>query len=467
MGISKYRERGSESRASLLERGILYYGIIGILLIAPFYAPLTVLVASHLSHFDFWRIWKELVLVVLVVTLLAYSIRHIRSTTHALKDSIFICSGIFISLIVIIALYDIFARRVAVPAITYGLLIDLRTVGMFALLFLAVRTKGITKKLPWKKIVLYPALLVVLFGFLQVTVLPKDVLGHIGYSKKTITAYQTVDNKPDFVRIESTLRGPNPLGAYLVLILSSIAVLGIEKGLRLRKRVAYGAFFFMGLVVLFGTYSRSAWIGLLLSLSVIAAVTFKGFIFKHIYKLIILSSVITLLLGTFVYAERHSYVVQNVLFHSSNRSTSKLSSNAQRTSALESGIQDIARHPFGTGIGSAGPASLRNTKGTPRISENFFLQIGQEAGLIGILVFIVIHALLLKRLYDYSLDPLALALLGSLVGLIFINLVSHAWADDTLAYIWWGLAGLALAPDIMELRHNKHVSFTKKAKTRS
>jgi len=36
-------------------------------------------------------------------------------------------------------------------------------------------------------------------------------------------------------------------------------------------------------------------------------------------------------------------------------------------------------------------------------------------------------------------------LLASLIGLIFVNLVSHAWADDTLAYVWWGLAGIALS----------------------
>jgi hypothetical protein len=23
-------------------------------------------------------------------------------------------------------------------------------------------------------------------------------------------------------------------------------------------------------------------------------------------------------------------------------------------------------------------------------------------------------------------------------------MLSHAWADDTLAYVWWGLAGIAM-----------------------
>ena len=25
-------------------------------------------------------------------------------------------------------------------------------------------------------------------------------------------------------------------------------------------------------------------------------------------------------------------------------------------------------------------------------------------------------------------------------------MLSHAWTDDTLAYVWWGLAGIAMAP---------------------
>jgi hypothetical protein len=39
-------------------------------------------------------------------------------------------------------------------------------------------------------------------------------------------------------------------------------------------------------------------------------------------------------------------------------------------------------------------------------------------------------------------------LLASLAGITFVNLLSHAWTDDTLAYLWWGLAGIALAPII-------------------
>jgi hypothetical protein len=40
---------------------------------------------------------------------------------------------------------------------------------------------------------------------------------------------------------------------------------------------------------------------------------------------------------------------------------------------------------------------------------------------------------------------LALVLFASFIGISFVNLLSHAWTDDTIAYIWWGLAGAAMA----------------------
>jgi len=40
---------------------------------------------------------------------------------------------------------------------------------------------------------------------------------------------------------------------------------------------------------------------------------------------------------------------------------------------------------------------------------------------------------------------LALVAFAALVGISFVGLLSHVWADDTLAFIWWGLAGVALA----------------------
>jgi hypothetical protein len=35
-------------------------------------------------------------------------------------------------------------------------------------------------------------------------------------------------------------------------------------------------------------------------------------------------------------------------------------------------------------------------------------------------------------------------LLASFIGISVASLTAHAWADDTIAYIWWAIAGLYL-----------------------
>jgi len=128
---------------------------------------------------------------------------------------------------------------------------------------------------------------------------------------------------------------------------------------------------------------------------------------------------------------------------------STASSNYQRTSALRDGLSDVISQPFGAGPGTAGPASAHNIA-PARIAENYYLQIGQEVGWLGLGLFIAILVAIVRRLLAMRAEPLARVLLASLVGISFINLVSHAWTDDTLALIWWGLAGVVLAPLLLK-----------------
>ena len=68
-------------------------------------------------------------------------------------------------------------------------------------------------------------------------VLPTDFLRHFGYSDATIPAFETINNNHDYVRIASTLRGANPLGAYLLIPISLLSVLLIRNGRNWRQAV--------------------------------------------------------------------------------------------------------------------------------------------------------------------------------------------------------------------------------------
>ena len=111
--------------------------------------------------------------------------------------------------------------------------------------------------------------------------------------------------------------------------------------------------------------------------------------------------------------------------------------------------------PWGGGIGSAGPASVRNDLASPRIAENHYLQTAQELGWIGLVVLLGLLVTVGRYLWRVRADDLALLLVASLVGLSFINLVSHAWADDTLMILWWVLCGVVVGRGILNEERTK------------
>jgi len=73
---------------------------------------------------------------------------------------------------------------------------------------------------------------------------------------------------------------------------------------------------------------------------------------------------------------------------------------------------------------------------------------------LGLVLFTAAIVLTGMTLYRQRSDSLALGLLAALAGLTLVNFLSHAWADDTLAYLFWGLAALALAPTLAAAKSN-------------
>lgn len=162
--------------------------------------------------------------------------------------------------------------------------------------------------------------------------------------------------------------------------------------------------------------------------------------------------------------------LQNTLFHSDENSTSQQSSNQARSNALTTAAQEVVRQPLGQGPGSAGPASFRNEVSPPRIAENYYLQIGQEVGIVGLAVFLLILVLVARNLLQRRRYVLAQILLASLAGLTVVNVLSHAWTDDTISLLWWGFAGAVMAlPAILpkELKDEQKTKNIKKHKSQA
>lgn len=410
-----------------------------IIVVIPFHEFLTTWIASNFGHLDAWRIWKEI-----VILLLSPVVVYIVYKTPALKQ--WVKNDWLVRLIVIyvllnlgLGLWSYKTGRVNKNALVDGLSTDLRFLIFFIFGAVAAHRSKFLKKY-WQLILLIPAAVVVVFGLSQLF-LPIDFLRHFGYGPNTIPAYETVDQNLHYHRIQSTLRGPNPLGAYLIMIIPACFIdFKRQKWFKLSMIAA-------AIAALFFTYSRSAYIGLAASLVVLYYLVRLNPKWRK--QFVALCFGLVLFFGLFISIFHYSSLAQNVFFHTDNTSKSPTSSNAQHLSALEIGIKQVIHQPFGQGPGTAGPASVHNNH-PARIAENYYVQIAQESGWLGLIIFISINLLVGLRLWRQQKDPLASLLLASLIGISLVNLVSHAWADDTLGLLWWGMAGIMLTPAIIK-----------------
>lgn len=424
-----------------------YIGLVcaAIIVLLPFHAFLTVSLSSLFGHYTELRLWKEVVLVVLLVGAIIVGIRNRPewSARRKLFGPTRLCTvaKLYGLLCVAAGLFAYAAGAVGLKSMAFGILLDLRFLLFFGIVWL-VTTHGREFILRyWRSLLLVPAAVVVGFGLLQFAVLPPDFLSHFGYGPATIDAVQTIDQKDMYQRVQSTLRGANPLGAYLVLVIAAFGALLLASKPQYPGRYAAG--FAATFVVLGLTFSRSAWIGAVIA---VGWLLFQALQTARLRRYVMIATVAGLLaFSGVVFLLRDNDIFQNVFFHTDENSQSAESSNDGHLAATVDGLVDIIQHPLGQGTGTAGPASVYNDKQPPHVAENYFVQVGQETGLLGLGLFVTINVLLGRELWMRRRHVLAQALLASLLGISAINMFSHAWTDDTIAYIWWGLAGAAMA----------------------
>jgi hypothetical protein len=425
-------------------RRVVEVVLAGVLVLVPFHALFTTWAGSNFGHLDAFVIWKEVIIVAITLPALWLVGRDVKLRQWLRYNWLARLVGAYALLHIVLGAWTLQRSQVNSVALIHALLINLRFLGFFMIVLVVVARSDWLRQ-HWQRLALWPAFAVITFGLLQRFVLPYDFLRHFGYAQNTIPAYQTVDQKLDFRRIQSTLRGANPLGAYLVLIIVVLVR-------RIRRAPVYIIPLLGAGVVLLLSQSRSAWIGTVVALVVWLWLSGDLRIRRQLLIAISIGVVVT---ASSLWVLRDNNFVQNTFFHTDETSASAESSNQGRLKAMQTAADEVVRQPLGRGPGTAGPASFRNSS-PPRIAENYYLQIAQEVGWLGAGLFIAINVLVAWRLWAAGNDPLARLLLASLAGLTVVNLVSHAWTDDTLAYAWWGLCGIALAPGILPMKHKHH-----------
>ena len=406
-----------------------------ILVLIPFHALLTVWLSQAVGHYTLLRLWKEALLVPLGLGAIYLLIRNKTIRKQILTSKLTWLIAAFIVVQIIWGIVAYATNHVSIKALGYGLVSDTRYLFFFLIVWI-IALKSSILKANWSKLVFLPAVVVIVFGLLQYFVLPYNFLTHLGYSSATIFPYEDINSNTHFIRIMSSLRGADPLGDYLLVVLSLAAITWYKK-----RSWRLTLFITGGLLALIFSFSRAAWIGLVLSLAVLIWLSLKTNRAKRLA--LITTAIIVVIAGITAVALKNDTTFQNIFLHTQTHSTVSTNSNQGHASALSAGLHDLLHHPLGDGPGTAGPASVYNHKASSRIAENYFIQIGQETGWLGLALFIAINLVIGRKLWQHRDHGLALGLLAALIGISFVNLLSHGWADDTLAYLWWGLAGIA------------------------
>lgn len=419
------------------------------------HAPVSTWLIDNFGNKELFKSLKDIVIFAIGAVLVHYGYRQgvLRKVMNQ-------------KIIIGIILYTFFSVLITtvkmneVDAELAGLIFNFRFLTIFIVVRILIETlsrKEITKfKDSALRVVMYGTFLVIGFGLLQVLVLPDDFLSNLGYNSNTIEPFDTVDENSSFVRVISTLRGANPLGVYLILGLSLVLTCSLD----LRKKIkveskSYSLLFVAGLAVLYFTYSRAAAVGAAVTLSLLVLVLLNTDYRKYIY----IAGAILISVGlvaAFIF--RDTDFVNYTILHSDQDSALTDSSNSERINGYKKGLEDVVDNPLGQGLGSAGPASAYNDKldinnkdnnfrtDNINISENYYIQIAQEVGVIGLGVMLYIFFDIAKNMYLQRQNKVPAALFASFIGIGIAGMFMHAWTDETVAVVWWTLAGLWYKP---------------------
>lgn len=411
----------------------LYISTLALFIYMPFHIFISQYLSVYTGGLDFWKIAKDIFTVLLVSVLVCTTLITKKYTKQYL---IFVgFAVVYFILHVILWLGTNQPNDTALLATIYNnRLVWYLLIGYSIALLLP-------KKDSYKvfaKILIAVSTVVCLIGLAQ-WVLPKDIMTHFGYSiERGVKPNFFIDDKPDFPRIMSTIRDPNSLGAFLLLPTAIITSALIRFWETPRRMLLVGLLMLHCLAILL-TFSRGAWLGLIAMQVAIFTLIFRNNILAFVKKFAVPIVLLTLILIGLTYVSKDSYFFQNVILHS-DESTQLADPNELRVQLAKKGIEGIAADPEGRGPGMAGLVSTRLPNGL--LTENYYLQIAYEVGVIGLIMLIAFLAYLFRILIRGRNDIVVDGLLASFAGLCFINLLVHGWANEAVAASWFILTGL-------------------------
>ncbi|MCK5020940.1 MAG: hypothetical protein KAS32_28255 [Candidatus Peribacteraceae bacterium] len=434
--------------------------------------------------------WKEaIILVVLSIIFLEllFSFRKIKleGSSHlaSLKSitNLDILDKLIITFFALAFLVTLFSES-SLRAFVFGAKYDLFPLLIFLMLRRVAWSSSFFPRV--LKSIVAVGLIVAIYGIVSFF-FPMGFFRFLGFSdlhsvyspNSSLAAFQQIESM-GLRRIQSTFSGPNQFGLWLLLPWSA-GVFGLTKVWMDRESffvrlfspsrthntiLVFSIFFVLttGTALLL-TFSRSAWLAAFILLIFIIIFQYDG---ERERRILVRSS------GLFII----TFVALALLFPAV-----VLRADSTKDHILKplKGVQSIINNPFGLGLGAAGPASNRvsdacvflekgaNTSwavdrpelcvfagdiqmqplgrvcSCPFVVENWYLQIGVELGIIGLILFLSIIITLLIKLKRQKGTGVFMVFCAFL-GVCLAGMLLHSFEDAAVAYTVWILAGVGL-----------------------
>lgn len=414
----------------------LYWTSLGLLAYMPFHLFLSRWLSLYTGGLGAWDAGKDiLTLSALALAVFIFLKNKLYKNKYLL--TFFVLSAVYVALHLLfyaVNYQDLDQRSFMVGTLYNGRIFAYLFIGM-----IVVRTYPKLNPRTLLKVILVASTLTCMVAFVQY-IAPKDLMTHFGYSiERGVKPAFFIDDKPDFPRVMSTIRDPNSYGAYLVLPITLLWIIFLKLKKHRTSAAALGVIHAFALLL---TFSRGAWLGTIIALSVATFFIFERSILDILKKRAWIIGLVIIALIPIVSMVKNQYVFQNVILHS-DKSTVLKDPNELRIEVQTKAIDDIADQPEGHGPGTAGLVSIGNPKGTV-LTENYFLQIGYELGIAGLLIFVGLLVVTYKYLLQGKRNITSIAVISSFWGYIFIATLIHLWSNEAVAAQWWLLAGLLI-----------------------
>lgn len=231
-------------------------------------------------------------------------------------------------------------------------------------------------------------------------------------------------------RLQSILAGPNALGLFML----AQSILGLTV---YPKIIKYGWLsLILFIPILFFTFSRSSLIAL-----VIVLIAWLINLFIHSSQKVRIAQIMAVIVTTFFICGwwfNDAIDWRGFLLHGT--STELRMEQYQR---IWDSKYDIGL--LGRGAGTAGPSSqYRLDNGSNHWTENIYLDLFEEYGLIGISLYLLLTGSILVELLKRSRDELNKSALLALIGFAVAGLFINYYTGQVGIFMYWIIISLAL-----------------------